>query len=81
MFAQTVPIDQGGRITLPQQILEALGVQPEAEVVIALTETGVVLKPKYAVTPITDRLAAMNPPVSDWEQMEQEMEVGRYESC
>ncbi len=79
MFAQTIPIDQGGRITLPQQILEALGVQPEAEVVIALTETGVVLKPKYAVTPITDRLAAMNLPVSDWERMEQEIEAGRME--
>ena len=79
MFTQTITIDRAGRITLPKQILDALGVQPEAEVVIELMETGVVIKPKHHITPITGRIAAMNLPVADWDQMEQEIEAGRLE--
>lgn len=79
MFTQTITIDQAGRITLPKQILDALGVHPEAEVVIELIETGVVIKPKYPISPITERIAAMNLPVADWDQMEQEIEAGRLE--
>ena len=74
MFTQTITIDRAGRITLPKQILDALGVQPEAEVVIELMETGVVIKPKHPITPITERIAAMNLPIADWDQMEQEIE-------
>ena len=79
MFTQTITIDRAGRITLPKQILDALGVRPEAEVVIELTETGLVIKPKHLITPITERIAAMNLPVADWDQMEQEIEAGRLE--
>ena len=79
MFTQTITIDRAGRITLPKQILDALGVHPEAEVVIELMETGVVIKPKHPITPITGRIAAMNLPVADWDQMEQEIEAGRLE--
>ena len=79
MFTQTITIDRAGRITLPKQILDALGVYPEAEVVIELMETGVVIKPKHLITPITERIAAMNLPVADWDQMEQEIEAGRLE--
>jgi AbrB family looped-hinge helix DNA binding protein len=79
MSVQTTTIDQAGRITLPKQILDALGVHPEAEVVIELTETGVVIKPKHSTTPITERIAGMNLPVADWDQMEQEIEAGRLE--
>jgi len=79
MFAQRITIDQSGHITLPKQILNALGVSAsrEAEVVIELTRTGVVIKPKHPVTPITARIAAMDLPVADWNQMEQEIEAGR----
>ncbi len=79
MFTQTVTIDRAGRITLPKQILDALGVRPEAEVVIELMETGLVIKPKHPITPITERIAAMNLPVAAWDQMEQEIEAGRLE--
>ena len=79
MFTQTITIDRAGRITLPKQILDALGVYPEAEVVIELMETGVVIKPKHLITPITERIAAMNLPVAEWDQMEQEIEAGRLE--
>ena len=77
MFSQTVPIDHAGRITLPKQILDALGLPPETEVIIELTETGAVIKSRCFATPITERIAAMGLPVSDWDQMEQEIEAGR----
>lgn len=79
MFTQTITIDRAGRITLPKQILDALGVHPETEVVIELMETGLVIKPKHPITPITERIAAMNLPVAAWDQMEQEIETGRLE--
>jgi len=79
MSSQTVTIDRAGRIALPKQALDALGAHTaqEAEVVLELTETGVILKPKREMTPITDRIAAMNLPVADWKQMEQEINAGR----
>jgi len=79
MSSQIVTIDRAGRIALPQQALDVLGAHTsqEAEVVLELTEAGVVLKPKREATPITDRLAAMNLPVADWEQMEHEINAGR----
>lgn len=79
MFAQTITIDQAGRITLPEPILNALGAPAsgELEVVIELTEMGVIIKPKHPVAPITERIAAMGLPVADWEQMEDEIEAGR----
>jgi len=79
MFTQTTTIDRAGRITLPKQVLDALGVHPEAEVVIELIEAGIVIKPKYPTTPITERIAAMSLPVADWDHMEQEIEAGRLE--
>lgn len=79
MFTQTITIDRAGRITLPRQILDALGVHPETEVVIELMETGLVIKPKHPITPITERIAAMDLPVAAWDQMEQEIEAGRLE--
>jgi hypothetical protein len=48
---------------------------PEAEVVVSLTNAGVLIKPKN-LSPITDRIAAMGLPVANWEQMETESERG-----
>jgi hypothetical protein len=47
-----------------------------------MTESGLLLKLKSSptVTPLTDQLSAMNLPVADWEQMEQEVEAGRLSS-
>ncbi|HFD39682.1 MAG TPA: AbrB/MazE/SpoVT family DNA-binding domain-containing protein [Anaerolineae bacterium] len=77
MWAKTVAIDKSGRITLPNDILQALGIRPETEAIIELTETGALIKSKRTVTPITDQIAAMNLPVDRWEQMEREIEAGR----
>ena len=79
MFAQTITIDQAGRITLPRQILDALGVLPQTELVIELKDISAVIKPKHPAAPITERIAAMNLPIADWEVMEKEIEAGRLE--
>lgn len=79
MLAQTITIDRAGHIALPKQILDALGLRPEAEVVIELTETAIMIKPKHPTVPITERIAAMGLPVAGWDQMEQEIEAGRLE--
>ena len=79
MFTHTTTIDQAGRIILPKQILDALRLHPKEEVVIELTETGIVIKPKRPITPITEPIAAMGLPVADWDQMEREIEGGRLE--
>jgi bifunctional DNA-binding transcriptional regulator/antitoxin component of YhaV-PrlF toxin-antitoxin module len=67
-------IDHEGRITLPKQVLDALGVQPEGEVVLEWTEMGVMIRPKQHRTPITDPIATMNLPTGEWTQMEEEIE-------
>ncbi len=77
MLAQTITIDQSGRVTIPRQILDALGVHPETEVIVELTEVGVVIKPKHSTHLITDRIASMSLSVADWNQMELEIEAGR----
>lgn len=72
-------IDQKGRIKLPWQIMESLGIKTDTEFVVELTESGLLLKPKVSptATPLTDQISAMNLPVADWEQMEQEIDAGR----
>ena len=79
MFAQTITIDQAGRITLPRQILDAWGVPPQTELIIEFKDISAVIKPKHQSTPITERIAAMNLPVDNWEIMEREIEAGRLE--
>ena len=77
MSPQTVVIDHAGRITLPKSALDALGVHPDEEVTLSLTDEGLVIKPKRTAATITERIAAMNLPVADWETMEPEIEAGR----
>jgi bifunctional DNA-binding transcriptional regulator/antitoxin component of YhaV-PrlF toxin-antitoxin module len=79
MLAQTVKVDPDGRVTLPKPLLEASGITPEAEVVIELTETGLVIKPKWPHAPITARIALMDLPVAEWEEMERAIEEARTE--
>ncbi len=78
-MVHTLTIDQKGRIKLPWQIMESLGVKTDTELIIEITEAGLLLKPKLsrAATPLTDQISAMNLPVADWELMEQEINAGR----
>ena len=78
MIENATILDQKGRVTIPPSMLDALGLLPEAEVVISLTNAGVLIKPKNSA-PITDRIAAMSLPVAGWEQMETESELGRMQ--
>lgn len=79
---QTLTIDQKGRIKLPWQMMESLGMKADTELVVEMTESGLLLKPKSSPspTPLTDQLSAMDLPVADWEQMEQEINAGQIAS-
>ncbi len=79
---QTLTIDQKGRIKLPWQMMESLGMKADTELVVEMTESGLLLKPKSSpsLTPLTDQLSAMDLPVADWEQMEQEINAGQIAS-
>ena len=87
-MAYTLTMDQKGRIKLPWQIIESLGMKIDTELIVEMTESGLLLKPKSSPkalpkalpTPLTDQLAAMNLPVADWDQMEQEINAGRFVS-
>ena len=79
-MVHTLTIDQKGRIKLPWQMMESLGVKADTELVVEMTESGLLLKPKLASTPLTDQLSAMDLPVADWDQMEQEIDAGRIAS-
>lgn len=76
MLAQTIKIDKTGRIELPEKMREAFGLLPESDVIIELTDDGIFIKPKLTATLITQRIADMDLPVSDWNQMEKEIEEG-----
>jgi antitoxin component of MazEF toxin-antitoxin module len=73
---EVMHIDGAGRLALPTTVLQALGVEPDEDVVAELTEDGLLIRSRGSDT-ITERIAAMNLPVGEWEQMEQEIEVVR----
>ncbi len=77
MLTHVSKIDKHGRIELPDELLEACGLLPEAEVLIELKDGGIYIKPKLTATPVTQSISNMDLPVSDWETMEKEIEEGR----
>lgn len=77
MFTQMVLIDSAGRITLPKKMLNSLGIAPKSEVILEVTDKEILIKPKKPVSSITEKFACMNLPVSNWLEMEQEIEAGR----
>jgi bifunctional DNA-binding transcriptional regulator/antitoxin component of YhaV-PrlF toxin-antitoxin module len=79
MHAVTTIIDQHGRITLPDSLLEALNIAPDSEVILELTGTGIVITPKRDLPPMTAHIAAMELPVDDWSRMEDEIGCGHSE--
>jgi bifunctional DNA-binding transcriptional regulator/antitoxin component of YhaV-PrlF toxin-antitoxin module len=81
-MVNTLIIDQNGRIKLPWQIIESLGMKTDTELVVEMTKSGLLIKSKSSNLPtlLTDQVAAMNLPVADWEKMEQEIDTGRLAS-
>ena len=77
MLSQTSTIDKNGRVALPKPMLDALGIASDSEVVIELTDAGIVIKSPNLTPSITQRIADMNLPVADWDEMEQEIDAGR----
>ncbi len=76
---QTIRTDRTGRVTLPATVLTALGIGPDTEVTIEITAAGILIRPVSTLPPITRRIAAMDLPVANWEDMEREIERGRLE--
>ncbi len=76
MNTQTCQIDSQGRITLPKDAFDLMGLLPNMNVMLELT-TSIVIKPKQNLPPITAEIAKMELPVADWEEMAQEVEDGR----
>jgi bifunctional DNA-binding transcriptional regulator/antitoxin component of YhaV-PrlF toxin-antitoxin module len=70
-------IDHAGRLILTAAMLRALGIAPDEDVLVEVTRDGLLIRPKTTSLTITERIAAMNLPVSDWEGMEGEIEAGR----
>lgn len=79
MPAQTAKIDKKRRIILPKKMCDVIGFLPETDVIIELTNDGLFIKPKLSATPITKRIASMELPVTDWTQMEKEIETGHLQ--
>ena len=77
MLSQMSTIDKNGRVALPKPMLDALGIVSDSEVVIELTDVGIVIKSTKLTPSITQRIADMNLPVADWEEMEREIDAGR----
>lgn len=76
MLTQVGKIDKDGRIELPEKMREECGLLPETDVLIELKGDGIIITPKLTTTPITQRIAEMDLPVSDWKQMEKEIAEG-----
>jgi bifunctional DNA-binding transcriptional regulator/antitoxin component of YhaV-PrlF toxin-antitoxin module len=77
MLTLVIQIDKQGRIELPQQMCDVLGLLPDSAVIVELTANGIFIRPKLTATPLTQKIANMDLPISDWSQMEQEIEAGR----
>lgn len=76
-MSQISTVDTQGRVLLPKPMLEALGIVSESEVIVNLTDAGIVITSKARVPTITERIANMQLPVADWKQMEHEIDAGR----
>lgn len=77
MSIQISKIDKQGRIQLSEKLRQESGLLPETDVLIEIKDGGILIRPKLAATPITQRIAKMNLPVSDWEKMAEEISAGR----
>lgn len=76
MLTHVSKIDKQGRIELPEKMRKECGLLPETDVLIELKNDGIFITPKLATTPITQRIAEMDLPVSDWKEMEKEIVEG-----
>ena len=79
MTTQTAKIDRSGRISLPKPVRDFLHLRAGGHVIIELRGKEVMLRAPESAASITDLIAALALPVSDWAQMEREIEAGRLE--
>ena len=72
-----VTVDPAGRVLLPSEVLERLHVHPQEQLLLEMSDKGVWLKSTQSQNPLTESLASMNLPVSDWDTMKDEIMAGR----
>jgi len=77
MHQLSLTADGAGRLTLPETVLKEIGIHPKEEVVLEWNETEAVIRPKTAPASVTERIAAMNLPVGEWDEMKAEIQAGR----
>lgn len=77
MAVEIAKIDKYGRVKIPEKLRHFFGLKPESVVRIEMTDKGIVIQPETITGSITKRIAEMNLPVADWEQMERESIEGR----
>jgi antitoxin component of MazEF toxin-antitoxin module len=75
MTTQLSTIDASGKVELPRQMLDSLGLAPGTTVVLELAERTISIRQQSDLAPITRGIAGMNLPVSDWQDMEEEIEA------
>lgn len=74
---ETMRIDHIGRLIMPEHVRRALGVGPNQDVIAEITPDGLLIRAASSEASITQRIAALNLPVAEWEQIEREIESGR----
>jgi bifunctional DNA-binding transcriptional regulator/antitoxin component of YhaV-PrlF toxin-antitoxin module len=74
-------VDDQGRISLPEEVLQATGIKPMQEVLLKVIGGKLVIEtePNDSLGEITIRIATIDLPVADWPAMEQESEKGKIE--
>lgn len=74
-MSEIVQIDESGRIKIPDEFIKVLGLEKDIRIekkkfCLIITP----IKKKHGL--IVNKIASMNLPVSDWNEMEQEIEQG-----
>jgi AbrB family looped-hinge helix DNA binding protein len=77
MLERTVTLDKQGRLALPTDVRDALGVGPDSRLTMRVVDKKLILEATPEIGPITSRIARMDLPVSDWDTMQRQIEQGR----
>ncbi len=73
MTPQLSTIDPSGKVELPRQMRDELGLAPGTTVVLELAARTISIRQESDLAPITRSIASMNLPVSEWEEMEEDI--------
>lgn len=78
-MARTVEMDKSGRIIIPKEIRDELGVGEGGIFTLERKDEQILLKPLRLKKNPAKAIAEMNLPISTWERIEKEIERGAIE--